>query len=125
VKTLSFLCAAAGAFLFAPALLVAQGSGRQGSGGEAEAHKPPPGTCRIWLDGVPAAKQPAPTDCATALKNKPANATVIFGDEKPGAKPTVRPPLSTPARPAKKDSVTRRDSTKAPPRVRRDTLTSG
>ena len=42
--------------------------------------KPPKGMCRIWIDGVPASRQPAPTDCATALKNKPANGRVIFGD---------------------------------------------
>ena len=43
--------------------------------------RPPKGMCRIWLDGVPAAQQPAPTDCPTALKNRPANGRVVFGDE--------------------------------------------
>jgi hypothetical protein len=37
--------------------------------------------CRIWLNGVPASRQPAPTDCATALRRRPPNARVIFGDE--------------------------------------------
>ncbi|HEY9227559.1 MAG TPA: hypothetical protein VIP11_12970 [Gemmatimonadaceae bacterium] len=37
--------------------------------------------CRIWIDGVPANQQPAPTDCPTALKNRPANGRVLFGDE--------------------------------------------
>jgi hypothetical protein len=37
--------------------------------------------CRIWLDGVPAAQQPAPTDCATAVRNRPAKGRVIFGDD--------------------------------------------
>jgi hypothetical protein len=37
--------------------------------------------CRIWLDGVPAGRQPAPTDCASALRNRPANGQVIFGDD--------------------------------------------
>ena len=41
---------------------------------------PPPGMCRIWLPNVPAAKQAAPTDCATAVRNRPATARVIFGD---------------------------------------------
>ena len=39
---------------------------------------PPAGMCRIWVDNVPAARQPAPTDCATAIRNKPPNARVIF-----------------------------------------------
>jgi hypothetical protein len=39
--------------------------------------------CRIWIDGVPAAQQPAPTDCASAVRNRPANARVLFGDESP------------------------------------------
>ncbi len=43
--------------------------------------RPPPGMCRIWLDNVPAGQQPAPTDCATAVRNRPPNGRVIFGDE--------------------------------------------
>lgn len=43
--------------------------------------QPPPGMCRIWLDGVPAGQQPAPTDCATAVRNRPPNGRVIFGDD--------------------------------------------
>lgn len=42
---------------------------------------PPAGMCRIWLDGVPPAQQPAPTDCATAIKNRPTKGRVIFGDD--------------------------------------------
>lgn len=49
-------------------------------------HKPPPGMCRIWLEGVPASRQAAPTDCISALRNKPANARVIFGDPLPSRK---------------------------------------
>lgn len=45
------------------------------------ASRPPAGMCRIWLEGVPAAQQPAPTDCATAVRNRPAKARVIFGDD--------------------------------------------
>ncbi len=43
--------------------------------------RPPKGMCRIWLDGVPATQQPAATDCPSAVKNRPSNARVIFGDE--------------------------------------------
>jgi hypothetical protein len=42
---------------------------------------PPAGMCRIWIDGVPAAQQPAPTDCASAVRNRPANGKVLFGDD--------------------------------------------
>jgi hypothetical protein len=44
-------------------------------------YRPPPGMCRIWLEKVPAKQQPAPTDCPTAVKNKPSNGKVIFGDD--------------------------------------------
>ncbi|MEO7996374.1 MAG: hypothetical protein ABI852_02955 [Gemmatimonadaceae bacterium] len=44
-------------------------------------YKPPAGMCRVWLDGVPAAQQPAPTDCPSATQKKPANARVIFGED--------------------------------------------
>lgn len=39
----------------------------------------PAGLCRLWIDGVPASQQPAPTDCANAIRNRPANAAVVFG----------------------------------------------
>ena len=43
-----------------------------------KAYLPPAGMCRIWVDNVPAARQPAPTDCATAIRNRPPNARVVF-----------------------------------------------
>lgn len=43
---------------------------------------PPAGKCRIWMDGVPAAQQPAPTDCTTALRKRPANSVLVFGPAK-------------------------------------------
>ena len=46
-----------------------------------KAYRPPPGMCRIWLDKVPPKQQPAPTDCRTAVRNKPSNGRVIFGDD--------------------------------------------
>lgn len=42
-------------------------------------HMPPPGMCRIWIDGVPPGRQPRPTDCATARRQAPRNGRVIYG----------------------------------------------
>jgi len=47
---------------------------------------PPAGMCRIWINGVPAGQQPAPTDCASAVRNRPANGRVLFGDDPPKTK---------------------------------------
>ena len=47
---------------------------------------PPAGMCRIWINDVPAGQQPAPTDCASAVRNRPANAKVLFGDDPPKSK---------------------------------------
>jgi hypothetical protein len=49
---------------------------------------PPAGMCRIWINEVPAGQQPAPTDCASAVRNRPANGKVLFGDEPPKGKKT-------------------------------------
>ncbi len=43
--------------------------------------RPPAGMCRVWVNGVPPDRQPAPTDCASALRNRPPNGRVIFGDD--------------------------------------------
>jgi hypothetical protein len=56
----------------------AQGKGNQDIPASS---RPPAGMCRIWLDNVPAAQQPAPTDCASAVRNRPAKGRVIFGDD--------------------------------------------
>ena len=71
--SLAFVVAAA-------APLSAQGKGTK-AGKIPPGQRPPAGMCRIWLDGVPAGQQPAPTDCATAVRNRPANGRVIFGDD--------------------------------------------
>jgi hypothetical protein len=67
------------AMLAASATAGAQQRARD-SAAVATAYRPPPGMCRVWLDGVKPADQPAPTDCATAVRNRPANGRVIFGD---------------------------------------------
>src|SRR5688500_9818466 len=58
--------------------------------------KPPAGMCRIWLPNVPANKQAAPTDCPTAVRNRPANARVIFGDPLPTKRAEPRAPVPAP-----------------------------
>jgi hypothetical protein len=77
-------------FVLAAAPLAAQGRGRASDSVPA-AYVPPPGMCRIWLQNVPPAKQAAPTDCATAVRNRPANGRVVFGDSSPrrGKAPAV------------------------------------
>lgn len=86
--------------------LGAQGQQRGTNADVPATHRPPPGMCRIWIDGVPPGRQPAPTDCATALRRRPPNARVIFGDE-------VRVPRTNFAPPPRTDATPRTD---APPR---------
>lgn len=43
--------------------------------------RPPAGMCRIWLDDVPVSQQPAPTDCGSAVRNRPPKGRVVFGDD--------------------------------------------
>ena len=78
-KSLATLGMAAAIAAFAsPRAAQAQGKGNQDI---PQSSRPPAGMCRIWLDNVPAAQQPAPTDCATAVRNRPAKGRVIFGDD--------------------------------------------
>jgi hypothetical protein len=80
--------------------------------------RPPKGMCRIWLKDVPAAQQPAATDCTAAVKNCPPNGRVIFGDteeskNRPKADPKVPidPKQSTPL----VKSLTGKQAVKKPP----------
>jgi hypothetical protein len=57
------------------------------------AYMPPAGMCRVWLSGVKPQQQPAPTDCATAVRNVPPTGRVVFGDTMSARpKPTTLPP---------------------------------
>ena len=49
-------------------------------------HMPPVGMCRVWLENVPPAQQPAPTDCPSAIRNRPPNGRVIFPEDTPRSK---------------------------------------
>ena len=82
MKRLTITLAFLGGAVLAPAHVAgAQGRGDKKPPTIPADSRPPAGMCRIWLDDVPAGQQPAPTDCATAVKNKPQNGRVIFGDD--------------------------------------------
>ena len=71
-----------------PSVAFAQGRGRGNDrvGGGAQrvppGHMPPPGQCRVWIDGRPPGQQPPPTDCRSAERaaSRTGNARVIYGD---------------------------------------------
>jgi hypothetical protein len=73
------------AVLASPSMASAQGKGSRAKQEKDKdipvSLRPPAGMCRVWLDDVPAAQQPAPTDCPTAVRNRPAKGRVIFGDD--------------------------------------------
>ena len=58
--------------------LGAQERGRQDA--VPKGFEPPRGMCRVWINGVPPGQQPAPTDCATAIRRRPDNGRVVFGE---------------------------------------------
>ncbi|HVZ48236.1 MAG TPA: hypothetical protein VG916_05605, partial [Gemmatimonadaceae bacterium] len=82
----SVIAVSAAAVLVAP-VLAAQGKPKE----EAEvvvpeSAWPPDGMCRVWLRDVPERQQPAPTDCATALRTRPRDATLLIGEPKKDAR---------------------------------------
>jgi hypothetical protein len=87
-------------------------------------YRPPAGMCRIWIDAVPPGQQPAPTDCPTAVKNRPAKARVIFGDDYVERKantqklPFVKSFTGTPT-PAPLDKAKKPDDPRPDPKVKR------
>lgn len=92
-----------------PRALDAQG--REKGGDIPPSSRPPASMCRIWLDGVPAAQQPAPTDCTSAVRNRPAKGRVIFGDDYVAPKRTD----STKTKQAIKGFAPAKSSVKKPP----------
>jgi hypothetical protein len=105
-----------------------------------ESAQPPAGLCRVWLANVPARQQPAATDCATAIKNRPANARVLFGDLRgdpakphqkgspaPSAQRTIVAPRRTADPPRRTADPPRRFDTSPgiPPRSNRDESAGG
>lgn len=76
---ISLLPSAFAALLALPAVAGAQARGGTSRDTVPVSMLPPAGKCRIWMFGVPAPQQPATTDCATALRQKPANGMVLYG----------------------------------------------
>jgi hypothetical protein len=76
--------------------------------------EPPAGMCRVWVDGVPAERQPAPTDCASAVRNRPNNARVIFGPDGDGPMTRARRRLSGEELDARLGQGPRRDARRTP-----------
>lgn len=103
------IAASAAAVLLAPAVLSGQARPDEGGVTIPEGARPPEGMCRVWLPDVPERQQPAPTDCASALRTRPRNAILLFGDLSREAK---QPPRreSTPVRPSLFDDVILRRS---------------
>jgi hypothetical protein len=46
-------------------------------------YAPPAGMCRVWVGGVPPERQPAPTECAKAIRVRSPNSQVVFGKSRP------------------------------------------
>jgi hypothetical protein len=59
----------------------------------------PTGMCQVWIDGLPANRQPAATDCATARRTQPRNSRVIYGTRQPTNVYGNRDPRSIPGSP--------------------------
>jgi hypothetical protein len=54
----------------------------------------PAGMCQVWINGLPASRQPAPTDCGTARANAPSNSRIIYGSNNGGVYDPRRDPRS-------------------------------
>ena len=59
----------------------------------------PTGMCQIWIEGLPANRQPAPTDCDTARRTQPRNSRIIYGARRPTNVYGNRDPRSIPGTP--------------------------
>jgi len=82
-----------------------------------ESHLPPPGMCRIWINNVPPVQQPAPTDCASAIRNRPSNGRVIFAEDGgKGSRPEREKGEKGAETRREKDEKSGRDAKEAKPR---------
>lgn len=99
-SSLILVCASVAALL--PAMAWGQGTPRRVITRDSAAavpaqSRPPRGMCRVWINGVPATQQPAATDCSNAVKNRPVNGRVLFGDDYTNRQKTQEQKPATPA----------------------------
>ncbi len=78
--------------------------------------RPPSGMCRVWIDKVPAGQQPAPTDCASAIRNRPPNGHVIFSEQQQKAEDRSAERRADSTRHAPDSAARKADSGKVKPR---------
>ena len=112
--------------VFAGAALCATAAAAQGtSGNDRQASKvpssalPPAGLCRVWLKDVPAGQQPAPTDCASAIRRAPPTATILFGGLRKEATVQSRPGPGTATTGVRLDDVPAHSAATPPRRAPR------
>ncbi len=91
VRRMLMVCGLLGAGVLSAGVASAQATtaSRAAADSIPKEHLPPAGMCRIWLDAVPAAQQPAPTECSLAVRNKPPNGKVVYGPAKGAEKGKV------------------------------------
>jgi hypothetical protein len=80
MQKIRFAMAAGAALFIASATAGAQLPGRTTLPRTTTSNAVPAGMCQIWIDGVPANRQPAPTTCEVARARVPANGRIIYGN---------------------------------------------
>lgn len=79
MQKIRFAMAAGAALFIASATAGAQLPGRSTLPRTSTSNGVPAGMCQVWIDGVPANRQPAPTTCDVARARVPANGRIIYG----------------------------------------------
>ena len=69
----------AGGAMMLAASATADAQLRRTTTGIPDASTLPRGMCQVWIDGIPADRQPAATDCASARRNQPRNSRIVYG----------------------------------------------
>jgi hypothetical protein len=118
LKHLAYVLTIAGGILLAAPAGAQQGRDDQ----VPQRYQPPPGMCRIWIDSVPPDRQPEPTDCPTAIRRRPKNARVLFGEEPRRTEERVRLPrsLRPPEKEPEEKRPVERERRERPPEAERE-----